>query len=262
MTVASDCRDRFVRTRLLLGDAACDRLARARVTVAGLGAVGSYACEALARCGVGHLRLVDFDTVRPSNINRQLYALGSTLGQRKADLATARVHDINPSCQVETFPLFIDPSNLDTVLDNTPDAIIDAIDSLGPKLSLLEAAAKAGLFVVSSMGAATRLDFRQVRVGDISETDVCPLARRIRKNLKKRGIPSGIRCVFSTELVPAPALDLALDAAAADREPHQRGRPRKPLGSVAFLTGIFGLIAAGEVVRHLAEPPPNKGKSA
>lgn len=253
--------ERFVRTRLLLGDAACDRLAHARVAVVGLGAVGSYACEALARCGVGRLRLVDFDTVRPSNINRQLYALGSTIGQRKVDLAAARVRDINPACAVELLPLFVEPGKLDAVLGDRPDAVIDAIDSLGPKIGLLEAAAKADLFTVSSMGAATRLDFSQVRVGDISDTDVCPLARRIRKNLKKRGVLSGIRCVFSTELVPPAALDLGLEAAVADPEPHQRGRPRKPLGSVSFLTGIFGLIAAGEVVRHLSAIPPMKGKT-
>ncbi len=257
MTHDSTSLERLVRTRLLLGDAACDRLVQARVVVVGLGAVGSYACEALARCGVGRLRLIDFDTVRPSNINRQLYALNSTIGLSKCALAAARVRDINPACEVEALPLFVEPGNLDAVLGDRPDAVIDAIDSLGPKIALLETAAKAGLFTVSSMGAATRLDFSQIRVGDISETDVCPLARRIRKNLKKRGVLSGIRCVFSTELVPTPALDLALDTAAADPEPHQRGRPRKPLGSVSFLTGIFGLIAAGEVVRHLAVIPPN-----
>jgi tRNA threonylcarbamoyladenosine dehydratase len=254
--------ERFVRTRLLLGNAACHRLAQARVVVVGLGAVGSYACEALARCGVGRLRLVDFDTVRPSNINRQLYALDSTIGKQKVELAAARVRDINPACEVEILSLFVDSGKLDPVLGDRPDAVIDAIDSLGPKLALLEAAAKAGLFIVSSMGAATRLDFSQVRLGDLSETDVCPLARRIRKNLKKRGVVSGLRCVYSTEPVPEPALDLELDAAAADPEPHQRGRPRKPLGSVAFLTGIFGLVAAGEVVRHLAATPVTKGKKS
>lgn len=246
--------ERFVRTRLLLGDAACEALARAHVVVVGLGAVGSYACEALARCGVGRLRLVDFDTVRPSNINRQLYALGSTIGCRKADLAGARAGDINPACAVETLPLFVDPTNLDAVLGGRPDAVIDAIDSLAPKLALLEASVNAGLFTVSSMGAATRTDFTKIRVADLAETDVCPLARRIRKNLKKKGITSGIRCVYSTELVPKPAEELTLEAAAADQEPHQRGRPRKPLGSVSFLTGMFGLIAAREVVMRLAAP--------
>ncbi len=249
----ASAHDRFVRTRLLLGDAAVDTLEKALVVVVGLGAVGSYACEALARCGVGGLRLVDFDTVRPSNINRQLYALGSTVGRRKADLAAERVRDINPACRVEALPLFVDASNLADVLAGRPAAVIDAIDSLGPKVALLEGAVQAGLFTVSSMGAASRLDFSKIRVGDLSETDVCPLARRIRKELKKRGVTTGVRCVYSIESVPAPAKELGLEAAAADPEPHQRGRPRKPLGSLSFLTGMFGLIAGREVVLHLTQ---------
>lgn len=248
--------DRFIRTRMLLGAAACARLEQALVVVVGLGAVGSYACEALARAGVGRLRLVDFDTVRPSNINRQLYALGSTVGRLKAELAAERVRDINPACRVDARPLFVDETNAaDLLNDGRPDLLIDAIDSFRPKCALLAAAVRTGLFTVSSMGAAARTDYAPIRVGDLSETDVCPLARRIRKQLKKQGIVSGIRCVYSTELPPpmAPAPDL--DESAADPEPHQRGRPRRPLGSVSFLTGIFGLLAAREAILHLARLP-------
>ncbi len=242
--------ERFSRTELLLGASALSRLRKAFVVVAGLGAVGSYATEALARAGIGRLRLVDFDRVRPSNINRQLYALESTVGRLKADVAAERVRDINPDIEVETQPIFLGLENAGDLVADCPDALVDAIDSLSPKIHLLTASVRAGVFTVSSMGAATRLDPFAIRVGDISETRECPLARLLRKRLARRGIRQGIRCVYSLEHPPSA---LRTMVRAGDHAEFRRGRVRPPLGSVSFVTGIFGLIAAGEVIRAIVE---------
>ena len=229
------------------------RLRRARVVVAGLGAVGSYAVEGLARAGVGSLRLIDFDTVHASNINRQLYALESTVGRLKVEVAAERVRDINPDCAVEAWPLFVGADTVGRVLEGSPDAVIDAIDSLSPKVLLLAAAAQAGLFTVSSMGAATRTDPLAIRVGDLADTEQCPLARLIRKRLRKFNVASGIRCVYSVE--PArPRRESAEPDAAEDPVALRRGRARRPLGSLSVLTGMFGLIAAREAICRIALP--------
>lgn len=248
---------RFIRTEMLLGPEAIRRLRAARVAVVGLGAVGSYAVEALARAGVGALRLVDFDRVHLSNINRQLYALDSTVGRLKVEVAAARVRDINPDCAIEAMPLFVDADSVAQVLAGAPDAVIDAIDSLSPKVTLLAAAARAAPLVVSSMGAATRTDPFAIRVGDISETDCCPLARLIRKRLRKLGVTGGIRCVYSIE-PPRSAAPMSSAPLAEEPAIVRRGRPRRALGSLSALTGIFGLIAAQEVILRLAQPncPP------
>jgi len=169
--------DRFNRTEQLIGKEALGKLKRARVAVFGLGAVGSYAVEALARAGVGYFRLVDCDCIRPSNINRQLYALESTLGKPKTEAARARVLDINPDCTVEALQVFAAKNTLAELLAGPLDAVVDAIDSVTPKVELIASAARFGIPVVSSMGAATRMDPGAIRLGDISETDVCPLAR-------------------------------------------------------------------------------------
>jgi TatD family hydrolase len=240
---------RFSRTRKLLGDEAMARLARATVAVAGLGAVGSYAVEGLARAGIGRLRLVDFDVVRESNINRQLYALESTLGQPKVELARQRVLDINPRCEVDVLPLFLDAATAGEALKPPVNLLIDAIDSVGPKVALLAAAARAGVPVISSMGAASRTDPQAIRVGDIAETDKCPLARFVRKKLRKLGVERGIRCVYSVE--PPPPRRGAPEEP-AEEEVLKRGRRREPLGSLSCLTGIFGLTAANEAILFLA----------
>ncbi len=242
---------RFIRTELLLGPDAMARLRRARVVVAGLGAVGSYAVEGLARAGVGALRLVDFDTVHASNINRQLYALESTLGRLKVDVAASRVRDINPDCAVEALPLFVGADTVERVLDGAPDVVIDAIDSLSPKVQLLAAAARARLFTISSMGAATRTDPLALRVGDLAETEHCPLARLIRKRLRKFGVTGGIRCVYSIEPARRHA-ETACTGAAEEAEAMPRGRTRRPLGSLSVLTGMFGLVAAREAICRIA----------
>jgi len=239
--------DRFSRTELLIGKEALDKLRRSRVAVFGLGAVGSYAVEALARAGVGHLRLVDCDCIRPGNINRQLYALESTLNMPKSEVARQRVLDINPACEVEALQEFVSKKNMDAILRKPLDAVVDAIDSLTPKVELLAACVAAGIPIISSMGAATRLDPSMIRVDDISGTDVCPLARFVRKRLRRKGISRGITCIYSLEEARN------VSAATAGDEPAvcERGRQRRTIGSLSYITGIFGLLAAGEALKVL-----------
>ncbi len=244
--------NRFSRTEMLLGPDGLARLRDARVLVAGLGAVGSYAVEGLARAGVGRLRLADFDVVQASNINRQLYALESTVGRPKVEVAAERVRDIHPSCEVDARRVFIDAETAPDLVAGGLDIVIDAIDSLNPKVALLHAAHRAGVWTVSCMGAATRTDPFSIRTGDIASTEHCPLARLVRKRLRRHGVASGILCVYSVEpprnAVPA---DAAADPAPPGFE-HRRGRTRRPLGSLSTLTGMFGLVAATEAILRLS----------
>ncbi len=245
--------ERFTRARLLLGDEAFARLAAARVVVVGLGAVGSYAVEGLARAGVGALRLVDFDVIHPSNINRQLYALDSTVRHPKVDVAAARVYDINPDCRVEKLQVFLDLQSLPQILEGKPDLVVDAIDSVGPKVLLIQAALGAKLKVVSAMGAALHKDPSAIRVDDISKTKICPLARLIRKRLSMRGIKRGVRCIYSIEEVPHAQ---PLEGEEADgKDFYARGRKRTTLGSLSTITGIFGLTVAHEAIRLITGAP-------
>ena len=242
----------FSRSELLLGEAALARLAQARVTVFGLGGVGSFAVEALARAGVGHLRLVDHDMVGPSNLNRQLYALRSTVGQPKAEVAAARVRDINPDCAVEARVTFIHLDTLPELLAPRPEVAIDAIDSLACKVALLRTAHAAGIPILSAMGAGGRTDSRQLRVGDLNQTQFCPLAARVRKELRKHGIGHGIRCVYSLE-----PPDNKRPANPVDIEPHRGpGRVRRPVGTVSYMPAMVGLMVAEEALRLLLEPRP------
>lgn len=229
----------FSRVRQLMGDEAFDRLRQASVTVCGLGAVGSFAVEALARTGIGSLRLVDFDNVASSNLNRQLLALYSTLGQEKVTLAAARVKDIAPECKVEALHLFIDEETLPTVLDNAPDVLLDAIDGLNSKVQLIRAALSKNISLVSSMGAASKWHGGPIETADLSRTHHCPLARLVRRRLHRFGIEGGFTCVFSAEPVTvheAPEEEIPTD--------QERGRIRMPMGSLAHVTGSFGLRMA------------------
>ncbi|MBE0582834.1 MAG: tRNA threonylcarbamoyladenosine dehydratase [Desulfofustis sp.] len=249
-----DVSPRFTRTKLLLGDEAFARLTAGHVAVIGLGAVGGYAVEGLARAGVGRLTVVDFDTIQPSNINRQILALESTIGETKAGAARHRILEINPACQVQALHCFADSTTIQEILALLPDVVIDAIDSLNPKMQILSACHQRQVKVFSSMGAALRSDPLRIRIGDIAETNACPLARRLRKRLRSAGIASGITCVYSTEQVefdyqpPDNADRLATDP--------QRGRTRRTLGSLPTLTAMFGLILANEVIKWLAGDPP------
>jgi tRNA threonylcarbamoyladenosine dehydratase len=253
--------EQFSRIERMIGADGLARLQACHVAVIGLGAVGSYAVEALARAGIGRLRLVDFDQVRPSNINRQLYALHSTLGQAKAQIARLRVGDINPACRVESMSLFVHRDTLDPVLAGPPDLVIDAIDSLAPKIELLTALVSRGIPIVSAMGAALRTDPAGVRVGPLSEIHHCPLAGKVRKKLRTRSIATDFPCVYSIEPVDLlPSSARGHDETAEEDFP-QRGRKRSVLGSLPTLTGIFGLTAANTALRLLLKDLfPTQGK--
>lgn len=240
---------RLSRIKRLLGEDKVKQLQQSYVAVIGLGAVGSYATEALARAGIGRLLLVDCDTVHVSNINRQLYALESTLGKEKADVARARVLDINPHCRVEAKTVFVDQETRPLLFAEKPDLVIDAIDSLNPKAELLTYCYRHGITVISSMGAALRTDPGLIKTGDIFDVTGCPLASQIRRRLRKNNVGRGIQCVYSTEPVD---YDYARAAADAEVAPVQRGRTRNVLGSLPTITGIFGLILANIGVLYLS----------
>lgn len=234
--------ERFSRTALLLGDNAIKKLADSHVTVVGLGAVGTNAAEAIVRSGVGKIRLVDFDIIRESNVNRQLLALNSTIGKPKVEAARSRLKDINPDLEIECFETFFHEDTFRDVFNNNTHIVVDAIDSLTPKLKLLELLHERGIPVVSSMGAAWKTDPLAVRVGDLSDTRVCPLAARIRKHLRKRGINGGIRCVYSLQQPVKPKTKE--ENPAPEEEYYKRGRDRQPAGSISYMTGIFGYMTA------------------
>ncbi|MBF0532810.1 MAG: tRNA threonylcarbamoyladenosine dehydratase [Candidatus Omnitrophica bacterium] len=241
--------DRFTRVKLLIGEAKWQRLNQSRVTVIGLGAVGSYAVEALARGGVGHLRLVDFDTIRASNINRQLFALESTVGKTKPEVAARRVKDINPDCVVEPLEIFAAEDSFNAILDNQPHLVIDAIDAVNPKVQLLTALHQRGVPMIASMGAAVRTDPAAIRFGDLFSTKNCPLAKVVRYRLKRRGINSGIPCVYSEE--PDYQSKYPSIREENPEDAYQRGRKRQVLGSLPTITGIFGLTVGHKAMEML-----------
>lgn len=241
--------ERFDRLARMVGPDGLARLRAARVTVIGLGAVGSYAVEGLARAGVGTLRLVDFDEVRASNVNRNLLALASTVGRGKAEVAAERARDINPDCRAEPRAVFAHEESMTEILAPPPDLVLDCIDALSPKVAVLAAALGAGVPVISSMGAALRREPALVRTGPLSGVRGCPLARHVRRRLRRAGLPLDFTCVWSSE----PVADLPESAMAEPElgEFLERGRPRRVLGSLPTLTGIFGLVAANEALRRL-----------
>jgi tRNA A37 threonylcarbamoyladenosine dehydratase len=239
----------FNRTGLLVGTDAMRRLAEARVCVIGLGGVGSYAAEALARAGIGHLTLIDFDVVGKTNLNRQIIALQSTVGEAKTDVMASRIKDINPKAEIITHQVFLDSENRRDLLAGH-DYYIDAIDSLGPKIGLLEHAAKAGLEIISVMGAGNRLDPSQIHLAPLKKSVNCPLARRVRKFLRRRGIDGNFPCVYSSELplMPEDSGDIPEEIIL------QRGRQRKTIGSVSYMPAIMGMFAASWVIRQIVRP--------
>ncbi len=238
--------DRLTRIRLLIGEKKLARLQNSFVVVVGLGAVGSYAVEGLARAGIGRLRLVDFDIIKQSNINRQLYALESTQGKFKCDEARKRVLDINPACTVEALRAFADDKTLPAILEGNPDLVIDAIDSLAPKTFLIAETVRRGIPLIASMGAALRSDPTRVRCGNFSEAKKCPLAQRLRYRLRKQGAPE-FTCVYSDEPVPKHAVTKTT----GEENILPRGRERPALGSLPTLTGIFGLTIANAALQKL-----------
>lgn len=240
-------KEQFVRTKLLLGTTKTEKIFNSKVTVIGLGAVGSFAVEILARMGVGTLTLVDFDVVQESNINRQLYALHSTINLKKTELAKKRVLDINPDCKVNTFDVFVNTDTLDQIFSDVPDIVIDAIDSYNPKLRLLEYCYKNNIKIISSMGAALKTDPFSVKYADLFETHHCKLAERLRGDLRSLGISKGIPCVFSEQSpqvkpIPLPEQD--------GKKYGKNGGP-KILGSTPVITGIFGILLANKAIELL-----------
>ena len=243
--------DQFSRTRMLLGASGMERLRRARVAVFGLGGVGGYAVEALARSGVGTLDLIDDDRVCLSNLNRQILAAHSTLGQYKVDAAQRRVLDINPGAVVHTYKIFYGPDTADRFDFTQFDYVVDAIDTVTGKLALAEQAQRAGTPIISCMGAGNKLDPTAFEVTDISRTSVCPLARIMRKELRKRGITK-LKVVYSREEAMTP-VEKASDDDTCAPGPDRKGTPRRQTpGSNAFVPAAAGLILAGEVIRDLA----------
>jgi tRNA A37 threonylcarbamoyladenosine dehydratase len=222
------------------------------VTVVGLGAVGGYVVEGLVRAGVCHLRVVDFDTVQPSNLNRQLLALETTLGRPKAEVARERVLAINSDCRIEALQLFAGDDTLSRILEPEPDLLIDAIDSLNPKTQLLHEAYLRGIPTISSMGAALRTDPTLIRSGDLFTSSNCPLAKHLRKRLRRREVGEGIACVYSIEKIDFD-YQLPEEERKTGETPHaDRGRQRNVLGSLPTITGIFGLTIANQAIMHLS----------
>ncbi len=231
----------FERTHILIGDEGIEKLQNSHIFLAGIGGVGSYTAEALARMGVGKMTLVDHDVVSGSNMNRQLVALRSTVDVLKADVIDDRIKDINPDCQVTLITDFLTPESIPTVLSQGYDVVIDAIDSLSSKAALLETAWRNEMTVFASMGAGGKLDPTQVKTGDLMDTSICKLAKHLRGQLRKRGVGRGIQTVYSLE-APLPPLP---------PEPVSRGRARAVNGTVSYMPSIFGLTLAGLVINHI-----------
>ena len=238
--------ERFLRTEMILGAPALDKLRRSHVAVFGLGGVGSYAAECLARSGVGTLTLVDQDTVSVSNINRQLCALTSTVGQYKAEVVAARVRDINPDAVVYPICATYDAAHREEFFSRKFDYIVDCIDLVSCKLDLIQQARLRGIPILSALGTGNKLDASMFEVADITKTSMCPLARVMRRELSKRGIRH-LKVVYSKEE--------ALTPTGWEAEAAALGKRQIP-GSSAFVPGTAGLILAGEVVRDIAMAAP------
>lgn len=231
----------FSRTSLIVGDEGIKKLSASRVIIFGLGGVGGYVCEALARCGVGYMELVDDDVVSLTNINRQILALNSTIGRYKAEVAAERVRDIDPNITVVPREVFFTPETAVGFDFSKYDYVVDAIDTVTGKLAIVEKAIKAGVPVISCMGAGNKLDPTAFEVADISETSVCPLARVMRRELKKRGIERGVKVVYSREEPIKPN----------KAENEEESAKRSVAGSISFVPSVAGLIAASEVIKDL-----------
>ncbi|QIV94442.1 tRNA threonylcarbamoyladenosine dehydratase [Allofrancisella frigidaquae] len=233
------------RTGILVNSNGLKKLETANIFVAGCGGVGSFVIEALARAGVGKLTIIDMDIVDPSNINRQLIALHSTVGKPKVEVMNDRILDINPKCQVNAMQTFINSENTYSLLTAEKyDYVIDAIDTLNAKVNLVKASHELGIKTISSMGAGGKTDPTQIKVADVYKTDVCALARAMRTRLKKQKVKKGIKTVFSTEkgIAPLPP---------KEPQPNQQGRSRATNGTLSYMPSLFGLTIAGIVIKEI-----------
>lgn len=231
------------RTRLLVGDKGINTLQNAHVLIVGLGGVGSYAAEALCRAGIGQLTIVDGDVVDPTNRNRQLQALSTTHGQGKAVLMQERMLQINPDIKLNVISEFQDPDMIIALLKNPFDYVIDAIDSISPKVHLIKTSLEMGHKIVSSMGAGGKMDPTQLRVVDISKTQNCPMAYYLRKRLKYVGIKHGVKAVFSTELPDKNSI-MTTDGSNFKKSAY---------GTISYIPAVFGMTCASVVIRDLTE---------
>ena len=247
--------DQFSRTQLLLGQEGMERLYRARVAVFGIGGVGGYTVEALARSGVGALDLIDDDRVCLTNLNRQILATRETVARYKVDVAEERVRTINPKAAIQTYKTFYGPETAGQFDFSRYDYVVDAIDTVTGKLALVEQAERAGVPIISCMGAGNKMDPTAFEVADIYETSVCPLARVMRRELKELGIRK-LKVVYSREPAMAPIEDMSISCRAHCICPPGTARKctqrRQVPGSNAFVPAVAGLILAGEVVKDLA----------
>ena len=248
-------QNQYSRTQLLLGAEAMEKLHNSRVAVFGIGGVGGYTVEALARSGVGALDLIDDDKVCLTNLNRQIIATRSTVGQYKVDVAAQRIHDIDPDIKVTTHRCFFGPETQDQFDFTQYDYVVDAIDTVTGKLEMIEQAYRAGTPIISSMGAGNKMDSTAFEVADIYETSVCPLAKVMRREMKKRGVKK-LKVVYSEEKSLRPLEDMSISCrtncicppGAARKCTERRDIP----GSVAFVPSVAGLILAGEVIKDLS----------
>lgn len=238
--------EEFVRSAALLGEGAMQKLYGARVALFGVGGVGGWCAEALARSGVGHIDLYDGDVVSLSNINRQAVALHSTIGRHKAEVAAERMRDINPAADVRAFNMFIDAGNISSVDFSVYDCVLDAIDTVASKVLIITACRSAGVEVVSCMGAGNKGDISLFKVADISKTSVCPLARAVRAALKKAGVASGVKAVFSTE---QPARVTVEDGQSTRHIPASTVFAPAAAGLMLAKAAIDGLIAGEDGIK-------------
>lgn len=246
--------NQFSRTELLVGKDAMQRLNRSRVAVFGIGGVGGYVCEALVRSGVGAFDLIDDDKVCLTNLNRQIIATRKTIGQYKVEVMKERILEINPEVKVNIHKCFFLPENQDEFPFNEYDYIVDAVDTVTAKIALVMKAQEAGVPIISSMGAGNKLDASRFQVADIYETKICPLARVMRRELKKRGVEK-LKVVYSEEKPTRPIDDMAnscrTNCICPPEAEHKCTERRDIPGSVAFVPSVAGLIIAGEVVKDL-----------
>ena len=237
MAEPQENEERFQRTKALIGAEKLQKLKDASVMIVGLGAVGGYTLEGLARAGVGRLTLVDFDSFELININRQILALSSTIGQKKTAVASQRVKEINPACQVMTKDMFVSSENINELPFDAVDYVVDAIDSLDSKTTLIAALVKRNKKFISSMGAALKQDPSKIKICRLNQTSVDGLAKQLRHRLKDKGVDlSQVKCVSSTE-----------------ETKRINSAERRPLGSLPTITAIFGLTIANEVIREIIE---------
>ena len=245
----NDKNQTFARFSMMVGEDGIEKLNNSRVIVFGVGGVGSYTVEALARAGVGHITMVDFDEISESNINRQLHSLRSTIGKSKVDVMKDRILDINPEINLKKINEFLEPERMEEILTQEKfDYVLDCIDSLSPKLALIITCKRKKIKLVSAMGAGGKTDPSKVMVRDISKTNNCFLAKQIRKKLKKEQIHKGFRCVFSTEIQDENSLKMT------DGSNYKKSF----YGTISYMPAIFGLYAAAEVIRFLLKKEQNE----